>query len=240
MRSPYSYGYSSDPTFTANRPGVELYRGGCAGCGPQGANMAGVTPVPSGTYMGPVGKTVLHGAGMRGYGYSSGPGIPDAVALPASPTMNAAALMANLGMATPGQRQALRLSGVGLGSTQDRAICQGSFAAVGASGGVIRDFGATPGTDGGAATRDQGWNTAGSIAAALGQVGGAFCSMIQTESTTPIQTQPGGSPMPPGYIPPGYYANRTPPAPASSLPTWAVPAGLVVLAVLGVGIYLKS
>lgn len=182
--------------------------------------MAGVSPVPSGTYMGPVGKTVM--AGLRGYGYSSGPGIPDQVALPNSPTMNAAMLMSNLGMATPGQRGALRLSGMGLGSTQDRQMCAGITSSIGAVGTGIRDVNTTS-----AGTRDAGWNQAGTYLNAAAQIAGSFCNMIQTERTTPVQQQTPGALMPPGYIPPGY---QQPPPPASSgLPSWALPVGGVAV-----------
>ena len=228
MRSPYSYGYASDPTFTANRPGLELWRGGCVDCGPRGVSMAGVSPVPSGTYMGPVGKTVM--AGLRGYGYSSGPGIPDQVALPNSPTMNAAALMSNLGMATPMQRGALRLSGMGLGSTQDRQMCAGITSSIGAVGTGIRDVNTSS-----TGTRDTGWNQAGTYLNAAAQIAGSFCNMIQTERTTPVQQQTPGALMPPGYIPPAY--RQPPPAAQSAMPAWALPAiaGVAVIGALGLG-----
>lgn len=225
MRSPYHYGYSSDPTFTANRPGLELWRGGCAGCGPQGVSMAGVTPVPSGTYMGPVGKTVL--AGLRG-SYSSGPGIPDAVGLPMSVTGRAAALMSSMGMANNAQQTVLRMSG--LGSTQDRAVCSGITAAVGGAAPLVRDANRTQ------AGRDQGFDYAGQIMGALSQIGGSLCTMIQTESATAVQQQPSGTTMPPGYIPPGYYPRQTPSAPpASTMPSWALPAAGVAAAALVAG-----
>ena len=232
MRSPYSYGYASDPTFTANRPGLEIGpNGGCVDCAPRGVSMAGVSPVPSGTYMGPVGKTVM--AGLRGYGYSSGPGIPDQVALPNSPTMNAAALMSNLGMATPAQRGALRLSGMGLGSTQDRQLCQGITTSIGAVGTASRDINTSS-----TGTRDAGWNQAGTYLNAAAQIAGSFCNMIQTERTTPVQQQPGGALMPPGYIPPSAYRPPTPTAQASAIPSWALPVGgaLVVGLVALVGV----
>lgn len=227
MRSPYHYGYSSDPTFTANRPGLELWRGGCAGCGPQGVSMAGVTPVPSGTYMGPVGKTVL--AGFRG-SYSSGPGIPDAVGLLMSATGRAATLMSSMGMANNAQQTVMRMSG--LGSTQDRAICSGITAAVGGAVPIIRDVNRS-GT-----TRDTGFDYAGQIMGALSQIGGALCTMIQTESTTAIQQQPPGTTMPPGYIPP----YRPPPAPPQpSMPAWALPvAGVAAAALIAGAIFLRG
>lgn len=251
MRTPYSYGYSSDPSFHRNRPGLELYRGptdpSCVACGPGGTSnrgaiqMAGITPVPSGTYMGPVGKIVLSGAGMRGYGYSSGPGIPDAVALESSPTARAMGYMSNLGIATRGQRGVLRLAGVGLGDgTQDREMCRGIFSAVGAIGSGARDINAT--TADGQTTRDQGWNQAGTYIGAGASIGGAFCNLIQT-GQTPVQQQPTGTTMPPGYTyPPTGYQQPTPgpQAASSGLPSWAIPAGIAaIVAVAGAVILLK-
>lgn len=252
MRTPYTYGYASDPSFTPNRPGLELWRGNeCDNCGPGGVvnrgdiRMAGVTPVPSGTYMGPVGKVVhMNGTrGMAGYGYSSGPGIPDAVAIAPSPTSRAFSYMSNLGIATRGQRGVARLSGAGLGDgVQDRALCQGITTAIGAAGTGARDINATPGTGGRAATRDPGWNQAGQYIAAVGGIGAAFCSLIQT-GQTPVQTQPQGTLTPPGYTypPSGYIQGQGGGAPAQTgLPAWAIPAGIAaVVAIVGAVVILK-
>lgn len=245
MRTPYTYGYSSDPSFHANRPGLELYRGptdaSCVACGPGGTSnrgaiqMAGVTPVPSGTYMGPVGKIVGMG-GLRGYGYSSGPGIPTAVAIESSPTSRAMGLMSNLGIATRGQRGVLRLSGLGLGdAAQDRAMCQGISSAIGAVGTGARDINRS------GDTRDAGWNQAGQYLAAGSQFASAFCNLIR-DNTTPVQTQPPGTTMPPGYTyPPSGYQQPTPgPQGPAGLPSWAIPAGIAaVVAVAGAVILLK-
>lgn len=242
MRTPYTYGYSSNPQFYATRTDLPIYTGAgaCDTCGPGGVvnrgamGMAGVTPVPSGTYMGPVGKLVGMG-GMRGYGYSSGPGIPDAVAIESSPTSRAAAFMSNLGIATRGQRGVARLSGVGLGDgTQDRALCQGITSAVGAAGTASRDINST------ASGRDAGWNQAGQYIGAVGAIGGALCNLIQT-GQTPVQQQPPGTTMPPGYTyPPASYQQPLPAQQQSGLPSWVVPAGLVaVVALAGAVLILK-
>lgn len=234
MRTPYSYGYGSDPMFTAHRPGLEYWRGNeCDSCGPGGVvnrgdiRMAGVTPVPSGTYMGPIGKTVLAG-GLAGYGYSSGPGIPDAVALERSPTSRAMSFMSNLGIATRGMQGVARLSGAGLGdAAQDRAMCQGISSAIGAVGTGARDINRQ------GETRDAGWNQAGQYLAAGSQFASAFCNLIR-DNTTPVQTQPQGTTMPPGYTyPPSSYQQPTPgPQQSSGLPPWALPAGAVAVAAL--------
>lgn len=199
--------------------------------------MAGVTPVPSGTYMGPIGKTVLAGGGMRGYGYSSGPGIPDAVALERSPTSRAMSFMSNLGIATRGMQGVARLSGVGLGDTaQDRAMCQGISQAVTGVGTAARDVNRQ------GETRDQGWNQAGQYLSAAGTLASSFCNLIQ-DRQTPVQQQPTGTTMPPGYTyPPASYQQPAyaPQQQASGLPSWALPAGIAaVVAVAGAVILLK-
>jgi hypothetical protein len=247
MRTPYTYGYGSDPMFTANRPGVELWRGNeCDSCGPGGVvnrgaiRMAGITPVPSGTYMGPVGK-VVNTAGMRGYGYSSGPGIPDQVFLEHSPTSRAMSFMSNIGIATRGMRGVARLSGRGMGdAAQDREMCRGISTAIGGVGTAARDVNAR--TADGTTTRDAGWNQAGQYLAAGSQFASAFCNLIR-DNTTPVQTQPQGTLMPPGYTyPPSGYQQPTPgpAAGTTTIPTWAIPAGIAaVVAVAGAVILLK-
>lgn len=236
MRNPYLYGYSPDVSFSPqSRPGRELWRGGCIDCGPEGlgpSGMAGVRAVPSGTYMGPIGKIVLSGGGMRGYGYSSGPGIPDMVSLPVSPTARAAEVMGSLGMANVAQTrlQGAGLRGMGLGSTQDRQLCQGFTQAAGGVASGIRDINRAEGEGGAAGRRDQGFDYAGQILGAMSQIGGALCNTIRTESATQITTQPPGTTMPPSYTQPGY--TPPPPAASSGLPAWALPAGIVAAAVV--------
>lgn len=236
MRSPYNYGFANDVSFSPqNRPGEELWRGGCTTCppsapsGPARAGLGAIKAVPSGTYMGPVGKIVLSGGGMRGYGYTSGPGIPDAVGAFQSPAMRAAGYLDKLGIATPGQKQALSLSGLrgrGLGSAQDRAMCQGITSGIAAAGTAARDINATE------AGRDQGWNQAGSWTNALGQVANSMCNMIQTTQTPSTFTT-----APPTQLyPPGYGMNPYAAQPQQGLPSWAIPAGIAAaIAVVGIG-----
>lgn len=236
MRSPYNYGFANDVSFSPqNRPGEELWRGGCTTCPPvtpptgvTGSGLGSIKAVPSGTYMGPVGKIVLSGGGMRGYANTSGNGIPDAMGAFQSPAMRAAGYLDKLGIATPGQKQALSLSGLrgrGLGSAQDQAMCRGITSGIAAAGTAARDINA------GEAGRDQGWNQAGTWTNTLGTVANSMCNMIQTGQTPQTMTT-----APPTQLyPPGYGMN--PPAPPQQgLPAWAIPAGIAAAAVvLGLG-----
>jgi len=138
---------------------------GCGGapCAPKVAGLRGA--IPSGQYMGAIGKVVS----MRGLG-----------ATYLGPTMRAQSELAQ--MSVP--RAPSTIAVMGLGSTRDRAMCQASFAAGQAGTSVASGYHQQSG--GG----DQGWTTALGISSALMTVGGAMCNLIDTGEPTNAAGQP--------------------------------------------------
>lgn len=154
---------------------TETY-GGCGApgsrCGVSGLRSA----VPSGQYMGAIGKVV----GMRGLSGIGGGGLGMVVL---SPTSRAQAQLGQLGMRG--------LGGIGLGSADDYRACAGITAAAGAGAAAAQgQHTASGGTD-------QGWSIGIALTQAAAAVGGALCRTI--DNGVHVAGAPGTFPGSPGY-----------------------------------------
>lgn len=169
MLSPFAY-YPMNNTQPGELRVNENYRGCGTKCPPDPqftSRLRGVSPVPSGTYMGAIGKVVSMG----------GLGCPT---MQPSPTARAQGAMAMMGMRGLGDAAA------------DRAACLGITGALQAGAGIAQ--GVHTGSAPAGGTPDAGWTTAIGTFTSLAQTASSMCQTIQTGSAVVPASPPGASP----------------------------------------------
>lgn len=222
MRTPYSYGFPGDVSYSPQNRVKELYYGNA----PNGRMERSMQSLPSGSHMAPIGKTVLRGRGMGAL-----------VAVPLEqvtgrPVMRAAYEAARLGVASPIQMAALG------DAVADRAACQATTGAMVGGAGVAQQMHTQSGGT------DQGWTTGIGVFSALAQTASSMCALIQTggavssapAGTTPPPLSAAATAVPPA-LPPStrtaYLSVSSSSAPSSDfmagIPSWAILAGAAVV-----------